>query len=60
MAWQIEVQRGTGEHLPIIAVTARAMFGEKEKILEAKLDDYVAKPYVLEDIVAAINKYTGK
>ena len=57
---EIEVQRGTGEHLPIIAVTARAMFGEKEKILEAKLDDYVAKPYVLEDIVAAINKYTGK
>lgn len=57
---EIEAQRGTGEHLPIIAVTARAMFGEKEKILEAKLDDYVAKPYVLEDIVAAINKYTGK
>lgn len=55
---QIEEERGTKEHLPIIAVTARAMFGEKEKILEAQLDDYVAKPYVLEDIVAAINKYT--
>lgn len=56
----IEAQRGGTEHLPIIAVTARAMFGEKEKILEAKLDDYVAKPYVLEDIVAVINKYTQK
>lgn len=56
----IEAQRGGTEHLPIIAVTARAMFGEKEKILEAQLDDYVAKPYVLEDIVAAINKYTQK
>ncbi len=56
----IEAQRGGVEHMPIIAVTARAMFGEKEKILEAQLDDYVAKPYVLEDIVAAINKYTKK
>ncbi len=56
----IEAQRGGVEHMPIIAVTARAMFGEKEKILEAQLDDYVAKPYVLEDIVAVINKYTKK
>ena len=56
----LEAQKGGTEHMPIIAVTARAMFGEKEKILEAQLDDYVAKPYVLEDIVAAINKYTQK
>lgn len=56
----IEAQRGGTEHMPIIAVTARAMFGEKEKILEAQLDDYIAKPYVLEDIVAVISKYTKK
>lgn len=56
----IEAQRGGSDHMPIIAVTARAMFGEKEKILEAQLDDYIAKPYVLEDIVAVINKYTSK
>jgi signal transduction histidine kinase/ActR/RegA family two-component response regulator len=57
---EIETERGGGSHMPIIAVTARAMFGEKEKILEAQLDDYVAKPYVLEDIVAVINKYAKK
>jgi signal transduction histidine kinase/ActR/RegA family two-component response regulator len=57
---EIETERGAGSHMPIIAVTARAMFGEKEKILEAQLDDYVAKPYVLEDIVAVINKYAKK
>ena len=53
----IEKENGGLYHMPIIAVTARAMFGEKEKILEAQLDDYIAKPYVLEDIVAVINKY---
>ncbi|HCJ08174.1 MAG TPA: hybrid sensor histidine kinase/response regulator, partial [Lachnospiraceae bacterium] len=36
--------RENRKRLPIIAVTARAMFGDKERILEAKLDDYIAKP----------------
>ena len=45
--------------LPIIAVTARAMFGDKERILEAKLDDYIAKPYNLNDVVETLNKYVN-
>mgnify|MGYP000757066742 CR=1 FL=1 len=45
------------KRLPIIAVTARAMFGDKERILEAKLDDYIAKPYNLNDVVETLNKY---
>lgn len=48
------------KRLPIIAVTARAMFGDKERILEAKLDDYIAKPYNLNDVVETLNKYVGK
>jgi CheY-like chemotaxis protein len=46
--------------LPIIAVTARAMFGDKERILEAKLDDYIAKPYNLNDVVETLNKYVNQ
>lgn len=45
------------KRLPIIAVTARAMFGDKERILEAQLDDYIAKPYNLNDVVETLNKY---
>lgn len=45
------------KRMPIIAVTARAMFGDKERILEAKLDDYIAKPYNLNDVVEILNKY---
>ena len=36
-------QKEKRKRLPIIAVTARAMFGDKERILENKLDDYIAK-----------------
>ncbi|MBR4515500.1 MAG: response regulator [Lachnospiraceae bacterium] len=50
-------QREHKKRLPIIAVTARAMFGDKERILENKLDDYIAKPYNLNTIVETLNKY---
>ena len=48
------------KRLPIIAVTARAMFGDKERILEAKLDDYIAKPYNLNDVVETLNRYVSQ
>lgn len=50
-------QREKRKRLPIIAVTARAMFGDKERILENKLDDYIAKPYNLNTVVETLNKY---
>ncbi len=43
--------------LPIIAVTARAMFGDKERIMKNQLDDYIAKPYNLNTVVDTLNKY---
>lgn len=46
--------------LPIIAVTARAMFGDKERIMQNQLDDYIAKPYNLNTVVDTLNKYIKK
>lgn len=56
---KIEEEKGL-KRLPIIAVTARAMFGDKERILEAKLDDYIAKPYNLNDVVSTLNRYVSE
>jgi two-component system sensor histidine kinase/response regulator len=49
-------EKETGGHVPIIALTAIAMKGDREKCLEAGMDGYVAKPLRAEELFSAMGK----
>jgi CheY-like chemotaxis protein len=54
-----ELEHGTGAHVPIAAITAHAMRGDRARCLEAGMDDYITKPIKADEIRRVVEKYVG-
>ncbi|HEX2920331.1 MAG TPA: response regulator [Bacteroidales bacterium] len=50
------LESSTNSHVPIIAITANAMIGDKEKCLAVGIDDYISKPFQPASLVEKIKK----
>ena len=50
-----ELEETTGGHITIVAMTAHAMAGDRERCLAAGMDDYVSKPLRKEDLLRALS-----
>jgi CheY-like chemotaxis protein len=56
---RIRAQEEDGQHLPIIAMTASAMEGDRERFLEAGMDDYISKPLRPDELDAVLERWLG-
>jgi CheY-like chemotaxis protein len=50
-------EQQAGGHLPIVALTAHAMKGDRERFLAAGMDDYLSKPLDVAALYAVVRKF---
>ena len=52
-----EIESGTGHRVPIVAVTAHVLEGDREECLAAGMDDYLAKPISIEKLEEQLDRW---
>ncbi|MCA1756828.1 MAG: response regulator [Bacteroidales bacterium] len=55
-----ELESSTSRHTPVLAITANAMIGDKEKCLAAGMDDYLSKPFNSSQMISMIERHLKK
>jgi two-component system sensor histidine kinase/response regulator len=55
-----EAEKRSGQHIPIIAMTAHAMKGDRERCVEAGMDDYLTKPLDLRSLRRTVEKWAQR
>jgi len=52
-------EKGTTTHLPVIALTAHSMRGDRERLLEVGFDGYVSKPLITKGLIVEMKRTLG-
>ncbi len=52
-----ESKKSSGKHLPIIALTAHALHGDRERFLNLGMDEYLSKPIIMNEFFKKIEKF---
>lgn len=55
-----EIEKTTGAHVPIVAMTAYALTGDKERCLAAGMDGYVSKPFRIGELLRTLQEFDKK
>ena len=57
---RIRTAEGAGRHLPIVAMTANALPGDRDRCLAAGMDDYLSKPVTLDALAAVVTRWAPR
>ena len=52
-------EKDSGRRIPIIAMTAHALQGDRERCIDAGMDDYIAKPLDFKKLIEIVGKWAG-